>query len=95
MKLVDEAPGAVSAVSAVEPVPELSKPKSTQGTAELRECRNCGRKHEFCAFMRATDVICTGPKVGFPMVPYIEEWYRTCGSRFPDGFLLLDISCVP
>ena len=44
MKLVDEAPGVVSAV---EPVPEQSKPKSTQGTAELRECRNCGRRHEF------------------------------------------------
>ena len=37
----------------------------------------------------------TGPKVGFPMVPYMKDWYRTCWSRFPDSFLLLDISCVP
>ena len=67
MKLVDEAAG--GAVSAIESGPEKSKPKPKpqRGSGELRECRNCGRKHDFykrelCpAFQVLNSVVATPP----------------------------------
>ena len=43
MKIVEEVPGTVNVID-TRKEPLL---KGTPGTAELRECRNCGRKHEF------------------------------------------------
>ena len=41
MKLVEDVPSVVSAVDSA-----AEQPKA-KGSQELRECRNCGRKHEF------------------------------------------------